>query len=406
MKALICGAGIAGLALAERLSAYGWEVLLVERAAGPRPEGYMMDFFGPGFEAVTAMGLEPRLRELAQETDEFTYVDPAGKPLAAVSYARFERAAGSRLVSIMRPALEQLLREAVTGRPGVQVRFGATVDAAEDLPDGRVRAGLSDGTAAEVDLLVGADGVHSRVRALRFGPERDHLLHLGLHTAAFTFTDPELFALVRNRFALTDTLDRQLGLYGLRDRTDGEPSAGGRVAAFTVHRAGTELPADPRAVLLSAFTGAGPVADRTFARLPDGAGLYYDQVAQIRAPRWSAGSTVLLGDAAHAVSLIAGQGASLGIAGAYLLAERLRTATGPESIRAGLAAYESRWRPVVTSVQDSARNRVTGLFLPRTPGQLRLRRWGFRAMNLPGMDRVLARSFLPKDHTPVTRLAA
>lgn len=388
MRAVISGAGIAGLALANRLHHHGWEVHVVDRAPGPRAQGYMIDFFGPGFEAITAMGLEPRLRELASPVQEFSYIDDRGRTTVSVDYALFAKAVDGGMVSIMRPALERLLRESTAG--AIDLRYGTTVDR---ITDGAVE--LSDTTTLDADLIVGADGVHSGVRSLTFGAERDDLRYLGMQTGAFVFTDPTVFEQVRGRFVLTETLNRQLGFYGLDD---------GRVAVFTVFRTDDRaLPDDPRAALRRTFTGMGDLADRALAQCPPSDEIYYDQVAQTVTPRWTDGRVALVGDAAHAVSLVAGQGASLGVAGAYVLAERLRAAS---SVPEGLADYERRWRPVVTDVQDAARDRVTEWFVPTRMATLLLRRWGFRAMRLPGLDRILVGPLFPKGHRSVAELSA
>ncbi|MDR7382621.1 FAD-dependent monooxygenase [Promicromonospora iranensis] len=388
MRALISGAGIAGLALANRLHHHGWEVHVVERAPGPRTQGYMIDFFGPGFEAITAMGLEPRLRELASPVEEFSYIDDRGRTTVSVDYTLFAKAVDGGMVSIMRPALEQLLRESTAG--AVDLRYGTTVDR---VTDGVVE--LSDATTLDVDLVVGADGVHSGIRSQIFGPDRGDVRYLGMQTGAFVFTDPTVFDQVRGRFVLTETLNRQMGFYGLDD---------GRVAVFTVFR--TEdpaLPEDPRAALRRTFAGMGDLAERALAHCPPSDEIYYDQVAQIDTPRWTDGHVALVGDAAYAVSLVAGQGASLGIAGAYVLAERLQAAP---SVPEGLADYERRWRPVATGVQEAARDRVTEWFVPTRMVTLLLRRWGFRAMKLPGLDRILVGPLLPKRHRSVAELSA
>jgi 2-polyprenyl-6-methoxyphenol hydroxylase-like FAD-dependent oxidoreductase len=151
------------------------------------------------------------------------------------------------------------------------------------------------------------------------------------------------------------------------------------------------------------YAGLGDLAQRALDQCPEADQVYYDQVAQTHPPRWSAGRAALIGDAAAAVSLIAGQGASLGVAGAYVLAERLqRASTVPD----GIAAYERRWRPVVSDVRRAARNRITEWFLPRSPARLLLRRWGFRAMHLPGLDRLMVGPLFPKGSGPVADLAA
>ncbi|WP_149182220.1 FAD-dependent monooxygenase [Streptomyces sp. TRM49041] len=389
MQALVCGAGIAGLTLAARLRHHGWDVLVVDHAPGPRPQGYMMDFFGPGYEALTAMGLLPRLKELGYRTKEFRYIDERGGKRAGLAYSRFEKAARGGMVSIMRPDLERLLREAAE-EYGAELRYGTTVDAVTDT--GGVT--LSDGTRHTPDLVVGADGIHSHIRELLFGPEQDHLRHLGMRTAAWVFADDTVFQRVKDRFVLTDTTHRQLGFYGLRD---------GRVAAFAVHRTDPALPEDRRDALRQVFAGMGPLADRALSQCPPSHEVYYDVVAQSVVPHWSHGNVTLIGDAAHAVSLIAGQGASLGVAGAYLLAERLKAA---DSVPAALAEYERRWRPVTTEVQTGARDRIADWFLPTTSTQLLVRRWAFRAMALPGLDSLFGAAFFPATRHSVTELSA
>ncbi|MBL0888453.1 FAD-dependent monooxygenase [Myceligenerans indicum] len=388
MKAIVCGAGIAGLAAAGRLHHHGWEVLVVDSAPRPRGQGYMIDFFGPGFQAITAMGLLPQLREVASPVDELRYIDGHGRTTVSVAYSRFTKALDGEVVSIMRPALEQMLRDALPD--DVELRFGTTIDRIDDDA-----VELSDGTVTDADLVVGADGIHSRVRSLVFGPERDDLRPLGMHTGAFVFTDPELHQQVRQQFVLTETLNRQIGLYGI-----GED----QVAVFAVHRtADLSLPADPRRTLQSEYQGMGDLAERALAQCPPSDEIYYDLVAQIDTPRWHTDRVVLIGDAAHAVSLVAGQGASLGVAGAYVLAERLSRAA---TVAEGLADYERLWRPTAGGIQASARDRAADWFVPTTTTKLLLRRWGFRAMRLPGLDKILVGPLFPKDHRTVAELVA
>jgi 2-polyprenyl-6-methoxyphenol hydroxylase-like FAD-dependent oxidoreductase len=370
VKVVISGAGIAGLALAHRLGTLGHEVVVVERATGPRTTGYMIDFFGPGYDAAERMGVLPRLIESGYRVEEAAYVDSRGRRVAGLRFDRLARAVDGRLLSIMRPDLERAFREDLPA--GVTLRFGAGVVGVEDSDSGAT-ARLSDGSTVTGDLLVGADGVHSTVRRLVFGD--GHLRQLGFHTAAFTFDDPEIHALVAGRFCVTDTIGRQVGFYGLRD---------GRVAAFTVHRTTSpDLPSDPRAAVMEAYGSLGWVVPRALARCP--AEIYYDQVAQVELPRWTAGRVVLVGDACGAVSLLAGQGASLGIGGAYVLAEHLDD----------LSAYERAWQPVVLDKQQVARSGARW-FLPSSSLRLRARRVAMMLSNLPGVNRVVATSLVGK----------
>ena len=375
MRVVVCGAGIAGLAAAERLGALGHDVVVLEQAPGPRQQGYMIDFFGPGYDAAEATGLLPRLLDVGYDVSEAGYLDAAGRRRAGLSFKRFAAPRGGRLVSLMRPDLEAALRAQLP--PAVEVRYGAELVGLRDGPE-EVRVELADGTALVADLLVGADGIHSAVRRLLFGPERAFVRYLGYHTVAFSFVDPDIHAALGDRFCLTDTTDRMIGLYGLR---------GDRVAVFGVHRAADPtLPADPGAAVHDAYREMGWVVPRVLEHCPSGAQLYYDVVAQIELPRWTRRRVALVGDAACAVSLLAGQGASLGIAGAYLLADRLARAG---SMDEALAGYESRWRPVAEATQRSARRGMTW-FLPRTAGQLRTRRLVLRLAMLPGVDRLVS----------------
>ena len=379
MKVVICGAGITGLALAHRLSALGWAVVVLEKAPGPRTQGYMIDFFGAGYDAAEAMGLLPRLREVGYVLEEARFVDADGRPRARLGFAQFARTVRGRLLSIMRPDLETALRESLPAE--VDLRFSTSPAHIDNGADG-VRVTLAGDEVLDADLLVGADGIHSAVRGMVFGEERRFLRHLGFHTAAWTFHDPAIRARVGDRFCLTDSVDRQIGLYGLRD---------GRVAAFAVHRTtDTALPGDTRAALRAEYGSLGWVVPDVLAQCPPGDAVYYDHVAQVEVPSWHRGRVVLAGDACAAVSLLAGQGASLGIAGAYLLAEELH-----RSGLAGLDAYERRWRPVVVEKQLTARKGARW-FLPRSPAHLRLRRAVLALSGLPGVDRLVGRSLAGK----------
>lgn len=387
MKAVVVGAGIAGLVAARQLGLAGWDVEVLEKSAAPRPDGYMMDFFGPGVEAAERIGLYPRLAAVAYHVEAAEYVDATGRPTSSLEYDQFARLAGGKVLSLLRPDMERAalvaLEDVAPGR--VRVRYGAPVSRVWSDDDGvRVAVEGSPEVTVAADVLVGADGIHSGVREQVFGPEAAYLRPLGMRAAAFIVTEPLLNARFRNRFILTDSIGRMAGLYSLRSD---------EVAAFMVYRDATGTPGrqrsgNPRERLHREFSGLGHAVDRLLELCPEHP--YDDVVAQIVMPGWQRGRTVLVGDACGAVSLLAGQGGSLAIAGAALLGDVLGPVAAPEGISPALADFERRWRPVVEDAQAAGR-RAASSFLPANRTQRLLRRWIIRATHLPGIDRLVAR---------------
>ncbi|NKX52166.1 FAD-binding monooxygenase, partial [Arthrobacter deserti] len=341
----------------------------------------------PGVEAAERTGLYPRLAAAAYPVEAAEYVDAAGRRPASLDYGRFARLAGGKVLSLLRPDMERAALAALDDVPSgrVRVRYGEPVSRVWQ-DGGGVRAGV-DGSvdaAPAADVLVGADGIHSQVRAQVFGPEEDYLRPLGMRAAAFIVTEPLLNARFRNRFVLTGSVDRVAGLYSLRSD---------EVAAFLVYRdtagpAGRPRAEGPREGLRRESAGLGPAVDRLLELCPEHP--YDDVVAQIVMPGWQRRRAVLVGDACGAVSLLAGQGGSLAIAGATLLGDVLGPVASAEGIAPALAEFERRWRPVVESAQAAGR-RAAASFLPSNQARRLLRRWIIRAARLPGLDRLVAR---------------
>jgi 2-polyprenyl-6-methoxyphenol hydroxylase-like FAD-dependent oxidoreductase len=379
VNVVVSGAGIAGLAVAHLLDTHGCDVTVVEQSPERRRGGYMIDFFGPGFDAAHAMHLLPRLRELSYAIDAAEYVDGTGHVVARIDYRRLARTLEGRLLSLMRGDLELSLWEQLGD--AVDVRFGCTIEAIDQNQHGALVA-LSDGTTRDADLVVGADGIHSRVRELAFGSEARFRRYLGMHTAAFEFADAELSREFAGRFVLTDTVDRQIGCYGIRAQ---------HVAVFAVHRSPeAAFPSDPKDEITHRFGDLGFVVPALLEHCPEPPALYYDIVAQIEMPHWSKERVVLVGDACQAVSLLAGQGASLALAGACVLAEELARAS---NVCDALDRYEARMRPVVVDTQAAGR-RTADWFVPPSHTRLAVRRVALRLAHAPGFDRLLARALV------------
>ncbi|MFI8413377.1 FAD-dependent monooxygenase [Paeniglutamicibacter gangotriensis] len=388
MRALIIGAGIAGLAAAGALARDGWETTVLEQASGPRTAGYMIDFFEPGFTAAQSLGALSNLREYGQFYTRARYVDATGRTRAQLSMDSFLNAAGGKFFSILRPDIERGLREWVGH--STDIVQGAKVVSLDPgrYPDSGApaRVTLQDGREFGAELLIGADGIHSTVRSCLpvsaggrqgTGPDR-FLRHLGFHVFGYVFSDAALAARLGAEVLLTDSLTRQAGLYALPD---------GRVTFFGIVACNDPAPDTAmREDLFTRFRGLGPLVDQALERRP--ADMYEDFVAQSVVGLWHHGRSILLGDAAYAVSPLAGQGASLAVAGAELLTRTLRERDN--DLSTAFADYEAAWRPVVEE-QQAAGRRNTRFFVPPNRTSLLLRRGALHLMNLRGLNAFMAR---------------
>lgn len=382
----MCGAGIAGLAAAERMSSLGAEVVLLERALAPSPAGYLIDFFGSGYEAAEEIGVLPAIKDVSYRIDVATLVDDQGRQKADLPYNQIAKGLGGRVSSMLRSDLEKALRDNLSEH--VDVRFGAEVTGIANRDDG-VTVTLAGGEVTiEADLLIGADGIHSTVRNLVFGADSEYLRYLGFHCAAFTFDASDISrAADIEQFAVTDTIDRHLDLFFLPE---------GRAAVFALFDAADpELPADPRAAVRERFADMGWLVPDILERCPPPDEMYCEAVAQVVMPSWSKDRVVLIGDAGAAVSPLASHAASLAVAGAYVLAEQFRTTS---SVERALDFYDQLWRPVVEEKQDIIR--ATG---PWTlPG--RSRRFALRFTWRPLVNRFITTTLAGEPTTVVATL--
>ena len=380
---LISGAGIAGLTFAYCCRRAGYSCTIVEKSGAVRPAGYMIDFFGSGYDAAERLGLLSDIEQIHYPIDKLSFVDSHGHERFALSYHALRKIFYNRHFNFLRGDLERVLYSHV--KDFAHFRFGVTIESIEQHTQ-EVIAHLSDGSSVHADLLLGADGIHSRVRSLVFGEESRFLRFLGYNTAAYIL--PFLPSGLRsdNVFTTLTVPAHQVGFYPIRD---------GRLAAFFLYRAQNPPAAvDPAAgfeELRSAFSGAGWVVPRLFDGIEPGS-FYFDQVSQIEAPHWSRGRVILLGDACYCVSLLAGQGSSLAMAGAYVLAQKLQASAGDVAVAA--AFYENRLRPHVEKKQLAAR-KFARWFVPASNAMISARDSLMRLSNYSLFRPMVRRSFSP-----------
>jgi 2-polyprenyl-6-methoxyphenol hydroxylase-like FAD-dependent oxidoreductase len=241
-----------------------------------------------------------------------------------------------------------------------------------------VEVRLASGGTREVDLVIGADGQHSHVRRLVFGPDAEYERDLGIAVCAF---DLEGYPHRDVDVAVGHTeVGFQAVRLALRD--------GGTMFLLTFRHEGPIPVDDPEAqrdIVRRALAGAGGEVPGVLERMPEARTFYFDKALQIRMPAWTRGRVALVGDAGAAPSLLAGQGSALAMVEAYTLAAELDR-TGGDHIRA-FEAYERRLRPLILSKQDAA----TGLgvaFAPRSRMQLAVRNAIMKTMAVPFIARL------------------
>ncbi len=384
LTVLISGAGIAGPALAYWLARYGAAVTVVEHAAGPRPGGQAVDFKGAVHdEVLRRMGIRDEVYRRQTGGVDGVVVDAAGRKIAAVPG---DIVSGD--VEILRGDLADLLHE--HSRDQVEYLFGDTITALAETADG-VRVTFAHAAPRTVDLVVGADGIHSRVRGLAFGPEAEFVEPTGYH-----------YALVD----LDVTSASGAGeMYSEPGRTAAIES--GKASAFFVF-SGPGLTYDrndadqQKAVLAAAYAGGGWRVPELLAALPRAGSVYLDSISRVSVDHWSRGRVALLGDAAHGAPL-GGFGTGLAIVGAYVLAGELLAAGGDH--RTGFRRYEEVMRRYAGVGEKT---RVGAFLAPTTRAGLWLRNqvlrsaWIMRGV-LTLTDRLATRVELRDYPTPAAR---
>ncbi|MFE9579451.1 FAD-dependent monooxygenase [Nocardia sp. NPDC006044] len=338
--ALISGASIAGPALAFWLNRNGFAVTVVEKASTVRSGGYPIDVRGTALEVVRRMGILPRLRDAHIDSRRFTFLDADGRTVVAIDPRILGGSVAGQDLEVRRGDLTDALYTAV--RDDVEFLFDDSIHTLDQSADG-VDITFRSGGSRTFDLVVGADGLHSRTREFLFGPEAQFHRYLGYCFAGFTM--PNTFGLA-HEITMWNTPGRAAALYAVGDSDEVHAflNFAHQDPPFDAFRD----PAAQRDLVAATFADAGWEVPGMLAAMRDADDLFVDVVSQIRLPRWSRGRVGLVGDAAYAPSFLTGQGTSLALVGAYMLADAL----AGRDAGAGFAAYEHSTRAFVALNQD------------------------------------------------------
>lgn len=384
---LISGAGIAGPTLAFWLRAAGFQPTLIEQARALRVGGYVVDFWGLGYDIAEQMHLTDDINRIGYHAREMRVVDDLGKRIAGFGTRVFDELTNGRYVTIGRSDLSRLLFERL--RDDTEVIFQSEILALQEGDD-CVEVQLKNAGTRRFSLVIGADGLHSTVRRLAFGPQSRFEKYLGYAIAAFEVRgyrprDEDIYLMygqpgrMLGRFTLHD--DRTLFLFVFAADSDTLPEGLERQKAMLRERyreGKWECP-----LILDEL-------DRTQQ-------LYFDRVSQIRMESWTRGRIALIGDAAFCVSLLAGQGSALAMISAFVLAGQLADAEGRH--KQAFGRYEAFLRTFIAEKQRAA-ERFAGVFVPKTRWGLSVRNQVIKTFAIPG----LAKFAIGRDITDALQL--
>lgn len=349
---LVSGASVAGLTTAYWLVRYGFKVTVVERAPHLRLGGQALDVRGPGLEVAERMGILASLRQRTTRLRGMSIVDGEGREVARNTERTLT---GGRLdspdVEVFRDELCRVLFEAV----GSQVEFLFDDSATSIIQrESSVDVSFTRAAPRSFDLVIGADGLHSGVRRLVFGAEDQFLRFMGLHVAVFSI--PNFLGLDHWEVLCRDGESH----HGLVLATHKE----GQARVYLGFGTDQPLACDHRDIeaqkrlIASHYAGARWEFPRILAHMQDASDFYFYSASQVRMDCWSRGRVVLVGDAGYSVTPATGQGTTVAMVGAYVLAGEL--AAHQSALVIGAASYENELRDYVLRNLDLALDVAAG----------------------------------------------
>ncbi|MGH6839365.1 MAG: FAD-binding domain [Methylocella sp.] len=386
---LISGIGIAGTTLAYWLGEHGFRPTLVERASHLRTSGYLIDFWGLGYDIAERMGLLSDLKSEGYDVEEVRFVNAEGRRVGGFDVEIFRSLTGGRYISLPRGDLAKLIYHKIDGR--CETIFGDSIVGIEANGDG-VDVVFERAAARRFNLVIGADGLHSAVRELVFGSQSHFEKYLGYTVAAF---EVEGYTRKDERVYVSHGVPgKQVSRFAMRDDRTVFLFVFGTDQALRIDPHDTEA---QKAGLHREFDNVGWECPKILAALDASDDVYFDRVSQIQMDVWSRGRVALVGDAAFCPSLLAGQGAALAMISAYVIAGELSESEGRPQV--AFPRYEQLLRPFMTAKQAAARQ-FADSFAPKTRMGLFLRNHITKVLALPFVANLALGSLLDRIELP------
>jgi 2-polyprenyl-6-methoxyphenol hydroxylase-like FAD-dependent oxidoreductase len=340
---LISGASIGGPALAYWLVRYGFHPIVVEQAPMLREGGYAIDIRGAARDVAERMGIMEEVRRATTKTRGMSFVNSANKVQASMSV---DQLGGEGIISefeILRGDLSHILYAAT--RDTTEYIFNDSITSLAQSEEG-VRVTFKRSEPRTFDLVIGADGLHSNVRALAFGDESQFIHHLGYYVSIFTAANH----MHLDGWQLVYNMPGKLaGVYSSRQNSEAKVMFYFTSPQIAYDRHNSQ---EQQEIVAKMFAGEGWEIPQLLKAMQDAPDFYFDSISLIQMPCWSKGRVSLLGDAGYCPSPLSGQGTNLALVGAYVLAGELKEAGG--DYHAAFVRYEEAMREYVERNQKAA----------------------------------------------------
>ncbi|HWB27590.1 MAG TPA: FAD-dependent monooxygenase [Chitinophagaceae bacterium] len=377
---LISGAGIAGTALAYWLKRFGFNPTIVECAPKLREGGYAIDFWGAGFDVAERMGILSDLGSVDLKLSELTFVDENNKRIGRMNYKKIVKWMNGRAFTLLRSDLAKTIFNHL-GK-GTQIIFDDKISKIEQI-ENEVSVTFQSGKMRSFDLLVGADGLHSNVRNLVFGDEAQFEKYYGYYAASYTIPTQK----DDKQFSMYNVPCKQVALYPTNKNASAVLCifASPEKLSYNHH----DLEAQKQ-ILRNQFENIGWRCADLISEIDTAPDFYFDVVSQIQMRNWSKDRIVLVGDACDCPSLLSGQGSTLAMVGAYILAGELKNANG--NFKVAFEQYQNIFKGFIDDKQLLAQ-KFAKQFVPKSTFGIWARNVVVSLMFLPFVSKLLVRQF-------------
>ena len=362
-RILIHGAGVAGLTCAIWLGRNGFRPVVVEKSPEIRAAGgFIIALSGASYRFAEELGMLVDMQARDSDIYASSYHDSKGRELLHLDYKYLFN--GVDYIQITRDEIENILYE--HAKDQAEYRFSTSAEKIIQDAPGVVQVEFTDGKQEEFDLVIGTDGLHSTSRKLAFDESEITKHYLGLQVAAYKLDD---IAGLKNKFEYHMEKDRYMVLYSSRD---------GKLGCVFVWKSDDKKAPSVEQrwdVLNDHYRDAGPLTRRVIEHFPDTEPMYMDPLIQIEMKQWHRGRVVVIGDAAHCMTLLSGQGASSAFADACYLSRALINGEPEEAFN----TLENTMRPAISVMQPATR-KAAMWYVPRNRARQIIRDTGMRML--------------------------